>query len=307
MPKVIALGNCLAQRLTFLLEPILEARNKGKDAKSQWELVKVPPVYNLPLSGFARETVAELARQCDVVFSQPLFNFGELNTSELRKSNLRLHTFSAPNFDAYFPDIIHPQKFEEKEEFPPPMEWHSRIFLEFKAANGDLADLENYYLAHPIFREKNLRDALERSWAVYERRERDVEIGTLNIARDFYASEILFYTWKHPADRLIRHILAEILRRLDFGETEVEATLARIPFQERIDRPDIWSYWGFGFNSWPVISRHSKIYSFPGREFFRVSGQRLDILTAGLLWFKYYDEHPLIFEKLLKQSFSRDK
>lgn len=307
MPKVIVLGNCLAERLALLLDPILEKRNKEKSLESQWRLVKVPPVYNLPISGFTREKVAELARQCDVVFTQPLFNFGALNTIEFRKTNSRLHTFSAPNFDAYFPDIMHPQKFDEKEEFPPPLEWHSRIFLEFKAANGNLADLEDYYLAHPLFREKNMREALERSWSVYERRERDVEIGTLNIAREFYASEILFYTWKHPADRLIRHILSEILIRLDFSATEVEATLARVPFQERADHPEIWSYWGFGFNAWPTISRHSKIFSFPGREFFRFGGQQADILTAGLLWFKYYDHHPLIFEKLLKQSFSQEK
>lgn len=303
MPKVIVLGNCLATRIAWLLEPVFARRNKEKKLENQWQLVKVPPVYNLPLATFTHENVAELAHQCDVVFTQPLFNFGALNTSELQKKNLRLHTFSAPNFDAYFPDIIHPGKFEEKEKFPSPLEWHSRIFLEFKASNENLENLEKFYFAHPVFHAKNINRLLDQSWSIYERREQNVEIGTLNTLREFYSSEILFYTWKHPADRIIRHLLSEILIRLNFSKAEVEYTLARIPFQESRDHPEIWSYWGFGFNAWPVISRHTHIYNFPGREFFRINGHQLDILTAGLLWFQYYDQHPIIFKELLKQAF----
>lgn len=304
MPKVIVLGNCLAQRISMLLEPILDRYNKGKALESQWQLVPVPPVYNLPFSKFTRENVAELACQCDVVFTQPLFNFGPLNTGELQKRCLRLHTFSAPNFEAYFPDIIHPGNFEEKEEFPPPLEWHSRIFLEFKAGNGNPLDLEKFYFSHPVFHGRNIRKLLEKSWSQYERREQDVEIGTLNIVRNFYASEILFYTWKHPADRIIRQILSEVLVRLNFSRKEVEKIITLMPFQEKNNHPEIWSYWGFGFNAWPVISRHTRLYNFPGREFFRIQGRQLDILTAGLLWFKYYDQHPLIFRRLLEHSFT---
>lgn len=304
MPRVIVLGNCLADRLASLLEPILERHNEKQAPESQWQLVRVPPVYNLPISAFTVETVAELARQCDVVFTQPLFNFGELNTCELQKSNLRLHTFSAPNFGAYFPDIIHPGNFRGKEKFPPPLDWHSRIFIEFKADNGNGADLENFYLSHPVFRENNMARLLEQSWSVYEHREQNVEIATLNTVREHYDSEILFYTWKHPADRIIRHILGEFLLRLNFSRKEVDNTLARMPFQEKMDHPEIWSYWGFGFNAWPVISRHSRLFSFPGREFFRIAGRQVDILTAGLLWFQYYDEHPQIFASLLKKCFA---
>lgn len=304
MRKVIVLGNCLAERLAWLLKLILAERNKEKNPESQWELVEVPPVYNLPLSTFTLEKVAELALQCDVVFTQPLFNFGVLNTSELQKRPpLRLHTFSAPNFDAYFPDVIHPGKCEGKEKFPPPLEWHSRIFLEFKAANINPVELERFYFAHPLFRAKNMSRLLEQSWSVYERREKGIEIGTLNIVRHFYASEILFYTWKHPADRIIKHILSEMLFRLDFSMSEVERMLAYAPFQEKVNHPEIWSDWGFGFNAWPVINR-SKLFNFPGREFYRIQGKQLDILTAALLWFHYYDQHPDIFKRVLKKAFA---
>lgn len=302
MPKVIVLGNCLAERLALLLEPILAQRNKGQKLECQWQLVKVPPVYNLPFSTFTRENVAELAKQCDVVFTRPLFNFGALNTAELQKRHLRLHTFSAPNFEAYFPDIIHPGKFEE-EKFPPPLEWHSLIFLEFKASNKSLANLEAFYFSHPVFHAKNIATLLEKSWSVYKQREQNVEIGTFNIVRDFHASEILFYTWKHPADRIIRHLLSGILARLNFSRNEVESALNRIPFQERAGNLDIWSYWGFGFNAWPVINR-SHLYTFPGREFFRIQGQHLNILQAGIRWFEYYDQHPHVFNQLLRQVFA---
>lgn len=296
-------GNCLAARIALLLEPILTRRNKEKSLEHQWQLVKVPPVYNLPIGTFTLETATELVHQCDVIFTQPLFKFGTLNTGELQKRRLRVHTFSAPNFDAYFPDIIHPGKFEATEKFAPPLEWHSRIFLEFKAAKGNMSDLEAFYLSHPLFHEKNLNRALDKSWAAYERREKNVEIGTLDTVRRYYNSEILFYTWKHPADRIIRHILSEILLRLDFSRSEVDKTLSLMPFQESSAHPETWSYWGFGFNAWPVIARHTRLYNFPGREFFRIHGRQLDILTAGLLWSQYYEEHPGIFENLLNQSF----
>lgn len=304
MRKVLVLGNCLSERLSMLLGPVLADRNREKGAGQQWELVRVPPVYNLPYAGFTLEKVAATAGQCDVVFTQPLFNFGVLNTHELGKiAAIRLHTFSAPNFAAYFPDIVHPKKFAAQEKFPPPLEWHSRIFLEFKASGINAAEVERCYLAHPLFGPRNMARVLEKSWDIYQGRDKDVEIGTLEIARRYFDSEILFYTWKHPADRIIRHILAEILFRLDFTRTEVENALRRVPFQEKSGQPDVWSYWGFGFNAWPVISRNNLYFKFPGREFFRIAGQRQDIKTAALLWFHYYEQHPDIYAALLGQVF----
>lgn len=307
MRKAIILGNCLGERLALLLQAILARWNQGAPANRQWELVKIPPVYNLQGTSFTLESIRDLVSQCNVVFSQPLFNFGPLNTEELKKiAGIKLHTFSAPNFDAYFPDIVHAGSLKKTEKFPPPLEWHSRIFLEFKAASLDAIELEKFYFNHPLFQNKNMAIALDKSWTIYEQREKNVEIGTLDAVRKYYASEILFYTWKHPADRIIRILLEGILAHMDFSNANIENIMSRMPFQESIDQPDIWSHWGFGFNAWPVLRRKNKFFNFPGREFFRIHGQKLDILTAALLWFQYYDQHPDIFAALLRQAFAHN-
>lgn len=304
MRRLMLLGNCVAQRLASLLEPILKAFNSGVSERRQWQLVSAPPVYNLSTFSTTTDELALRARACDLVFSQPLFNFGPLNTAVLQEvSGLELHTFSAPNFEAYFPDIVHPRACFQEEKFPPPLEWHSRIFLECKAANVPVENVETIYLRHPLFRAAHIGKALEKAWAVYEQREKDVEIGTLELVREFYSSEILFFTWKHPGDRVIRSLLTGMLEIMGMSKEEVENSLRLIPFREQANLPHVWSEWGFGFNAWPVINNSGKFFTFPDRRFFRVAGQEIDILTAAIAWYHYYDAHPEIFSILLKHSF----
>lgn len=299
MRRLIILGNCVAQRIAMLLQKVL--KYSSAPAARLWELVIAPPVYNLSAFSKTPEDLAALARQCDVVFTQPLFNFGPLNTAILKElPGIQLHTFSAPNFEAYFPDVIHPSGKPEQEKFPPPLEWHSRIFLECKAAGASADQAEEIYFNHPLFRAPHMAAALEKAWAVYELREKEVEIGTLNLVRGNFSSEPLFFTWKHPGDRIIAALLKGFLERLGLSEGEIESAMASIPFLEKADQPHIWSEWGFGFNSWPIIARHHKFFNFKGREFFRTAGLEIDIMTAYIAWSRYYDEHPAIFASLLK-------
>ena len=53
--------------------------------------------------------------------------------------------------------------------------------------------------------------------------------------------------------------------------------------------------WSFGFNSWPIITRHHRLFGFPGREWFRVAGTRVDLSTMALAWYTWYDLHPRTF------------
>lgn len=301
MRRLIILGNCVAQRLASLLGTILDKFNPLVPPERRLQLVSAPPVYNLATFATTPKNLADLACQCDVVFTQPLFNFGPLNTASLAsKAGIKLHTFSAPNFDAYFPDVVHAPSFAEAETFSPPLEWHSRIFLECKAGNVPIENVEDIYLNHPLFHAHNMARALDRSWALYEQRDQNVEIGTLELARRHYASEILFFTWKHPADRVIAYLLKEMLARLGLSSGEIENSLRHIPFRERPDKPGLWSEWGFGFNSWPVVCRHHTYFNFSPREFFRIAGKEIDILTAAIAWYNYYDQHPQIFSMMLK-------
>lgn len=302
MRRLIVLGNCVAQRLAQLLGTILDSYNYKVPVSRQWRLVSAPPVYNLAAFSTSPKELADTARQCDLIFTQPLFNFGPLNTSNLKDlPGIKLHTFSAPNFDAYFPDLIHPPSIAEAEQNPPPLEWHSRIFLECKAADVPVEHVEKIYFNHPVFRLHNMSNSLEKAWAVYEQREKNVEIGTLAVCRQFYASEALFFTWKHPGDRIISTLLKGMLARLGLDSQEIEQGLRLISFKESPALPHIWSDWGFGFNAWPIINRNHKFFNFAGREFFRIAGQEIDILTAAIAWYHYYDENPAVFSSLLKK------
>ncbi|MBD5642157.1 MAG: hypothetical protein HDQ91_07055 [Desulfovibrio sp.] len=57
--------------------------------------------------------------------------------------------------------------------------------------------------------------------------------------------------------------------------------------------------WGFGFNSWPIITRNHNLFDFKGREFFRVAGREIDIATCAIAYYNYYEAHPVIFEQAL--------
>lgn len=301
MRRLIILGNCVAQRLAQLLGPILDRYNPNVPPRRRWELVPAPPVYNLPAFSTSPKELAGIVRQCDLVFTQPLFNFGALNTDALKcLPGISLHTFSAPNFDAYFPDLLHPPRMEHADNFPPPLEWHSKIFLECKAANVPVEHVEKLYPVHPVFRPSNMAKNIEKAWFVYEQREKGVEISTLETCRRFYATEPLFFTWKHPGDRIISVLLKGMLARLGLDSSEIEKGIGLIRFCERPDQPHIWSDWGFGFNAWPILNNTHKIFSFPERKFFRIAGKEIDILTAAVAWYHYYDKNPHIFSSLLQ-------
>lgn len=297
--KLIVLGNCVAERLGLLLQALFRRQGEILPGLAvAWEVETVPPVHNLP-DHKAREEVARKALDCDLVFSQPLFNYGPCNTGELRDAlGERLHTFSAPNFEAYFPDAIDIRPLKSPEKFPPPLEWHSRIFIQARAAGLQPHEAEVIYFSHPLFQPAAMCQTLRRGWEIYERREAGVEIGTLALAREYFDKEPLFYTWNHPGDRVFRHLLQGMLQVMGISGADIEAALARIPWKGVIS--STWSDWGFGFNAWPIITRNHKFFSFQERDWFRMAGRQVDILTAAIAWYSWYDAHPDIFEQALQ-------
>ena len=74
--KVILLGNCVAERLQGIL-----ARYPG--FHEQFEMVAVPMVHLLQ-SDAQWHALACRALRCDIIFTQPLFNYGPCNTAALR-------------------------------------------------------------------------------------------------------------------------------------------------------------------------------------------------------------------------------
>ncbi len=323
MPTLMLLGNCVAQRLERLVEAC--ATGEGS-AGHGWRVLRATPVYQLSTGPSPDEALAALAAQargCDLVFSQPLFHYGPCNTEELRaRLGDRLRLFAAPNFEAYFPDVLEVAP-REPARFAPPLDWHSRIFVQCRAAGLPPEESGAIYLTHPCFREKAVAAALERTWRTYERREQGLDIGTLAVARRWYRREPLFHTWNHPAERLLAVLLDGILAELGMAADARGACLRRVGWNggpldagddagERpaggapcsavpatagngTDDDGAVPPWSFGFNSWPIITRHHRLFGFPGREWFRVAGTRVDLSTMALAWYTWYDLHPRTF------------
>ena len=323
MPTLMLLGNCVAQRLERLVEAC--ATGEGS-AGHGGRVLRATPVYQLSTGPSPDEALAALAAQargCDLVFSQPLFHYGPCNTEELRaRLGDRLRLFAAPNFEAYFPDVLEVAP-REPARFAPPLDWHSRIFVQCRAAGLPPEESGAIYLTHPCFREKAVAAALERTWRTYERREQGLDIGTLAVARRWYRREPLFHTWNHPAERLLAVLLDGILAELGMAADARGACLRRVGWNggpldagdeagERkeggapcsavpatagngTDDDGAVPPWSFGFNSWPIITRHHRLFGFPGREWFRVAGTRVDLSTMALAGYTWYDLHPRTF------------
>ena len=341
MPTLMLLGNCVAQRLEGLLMasagPPVSGDAAGPGGHG-WHVLRATPVHQAATGPDPEGALAALAAQaerCDLVFSQPIFNFGPCNTANLApRLGDRLRLMAAPNFEAYFPDVLNIGGPREPERFAPPFDWHSRILVLCKAASTPPEEAAALYLAHPLFRERAVAAALARTWDTYERREQGLHVGTLAVARQWYAREPLFYTWNHPAERLMAVLLDGILKELGMGTAGRAALLSRVGWtggppgaapahtpppldagagkgEGRTgsggtpERPA--PAWSFGFNSWPIITRHHNLFAFPGRESFRVAGTEVSLADMALAWYNWYDLHPRTFRAALAAAVKKDE
>lgn len=340
MPTLMLLGNCVAQRLERLVEAC--GGPAGADGRGHgWSVLRATPVYQAATGQAPDRALAALAEQaegCDLVFSQPLFHYGACNTEVLRRRlGERLRLFAAPNFEAYFPDVLDIGAPRESVRFAPPLDWHSRIIVLCRAVGTEPEEVGAVYPAHPLFRERAVAAALERTWRTYERREQGLDIGTLDVVRHWYHREPLFYTWNHPAERLMTVLLDGLLTQLGMGAPARAVALRSVGWNggppagahhddslpdgsgavgrrgaERtapgISTGPVTGHdglllpWSFGFNSWPIITRHHQLFSFPGREWFRVAGTQVDIATMALAWYNWYDMHPRTYAAALEAA-----
>lgn len=293
--KLIILGNCVGEKLALLLEGLVQRQQYFCPGLSrQWHVIRIPPIFHIPQKDWA--DVAAKAAGCDLVFTQPIFNFGPCNTSTLRAQlGEKLRVFSAPNFEAYFPDAISIGRQNEK--FAPPLEWHSRIFVMGKLAGLSCRECAEIYAHHPIFNKAATAALLQKSWENYRLRETGVEIGTLAEALAHYAAEPLFYSFNHPADRLLKKLLSGMLSAMGLDDEGVAKALRHIPWTK--DPIHGWTEWGFGFNAWPVITGRQSPFKFESRNYFRIAGKTFSIEDAAAGFYYYYDAHPEIFNKLV--------
>mgnify|MGYP001055764810 FL=1 len=274
--RVIVLGNCVADRLRHMLE----AHPGFKDA---YTLTRAPMIHT-QRTATQTDALAAAAAECDIILTQPLFNYGRCNTARLRaalRPEQRLHVFSAPNFEAYFPDVLH---LEGKGPYvsSTPLEWDSKIIFSCFIAGVPILDVEDIYLNHPLFHESAVRAALERTLEIYARREQGVDIGTEDFMLRNFAAHKLFHTWNHPAGSLLAVMLGRLLRVLGLPRDAGCLSLARD---------------GFGFNQWPVITRHHGVFRFEEQPWFVVAGQKFAIGDIAMAYYNFYEAHPDVVER----------
>jgi hypothetical protein len=275
--RVTVLGNCAADRLSrmLLLHPAFAPT---------YELVPVPMIHTLRGNREKSAATARAALRCDVVFSQPLFGFGPCNTDVLRaglRRNQQLFVFPAPNFEAYFPDVIFPGP-PDNPRFAPPFDWHSSIVLSCRLAGVPIFEVEKLYLHHPLFGEKAARLAVERSLADCAKRDQGVDLPLHPFIERHYADTRLFHSWLHPGEELLNHILNGMFRCLELP----------VPATPLIGEAD-----GFGFNRWPLLTRHHSVFRFEEQAYVLIAGRRCSIEDTAMAYYMFYDFHPEVPER----------
>lgn len=269
----MVLGNCVAERLQFLL-----AGYPG--FTSEYDIVPVPMIHTLTEEEQWKNLAAEV-QTCDSIFSQPLFRFGPCNTENLRKSldgNQRLVLFSSPDFEAYFPDAI-VLKEKTKLRFKPTLDWDSSIIFSCFVRGISIFEVEAIYLNHSLFQAKAMHEKIASALELYSRRDKDLDISTLPFVIRNYSETKLFHSPKHPVDSFLLMMLHGMAAELGLSST------AATP---EVD--------GFGFNQWPVITRHHKRFSFPEQACFMLAGKQCSLEDVAMAYYNFYEFHPHVVE-----------
>lgn len=275
--KLCILGNCVAHRIqeAFLSTPEITGR---------YSVQPLPMIHQVKACEGEKglQRLSEKVLSCDVILTQPLFNFSWCNTTRLRQEkrpSQTLLTFSAPDFDAYFPDICW-LKAKENLRSQPVFDWDSRIFLACYLNNIPVFEVERIYLAHPMFDTSALRRHALLSLERYAKREENVDIPTLPYLLQRYKRERLFYSSMHPTNAFLAFMYASILDALG-----TSAAAAGVPVIE-----------SFGFNRWPVILRDQALFSFKSQEYFLVGNERHTIEDVAMAAYIFYEKHPHIVQ-----------
>ena len=282
----MVLGNCVAERLQSML-----AVYPG--FSEAFTMVPAPPIHTLTKPK-QWQVLADAALSCDIIFTQPLFNFGPCNTMDLRKvleqrspeTSGQLILFASPNFEAYFPDAT---LFKGKENlrFEPILDWDSIIIFSCFCSGIAIFDVEDIYCNHPLFQPATVDKTIAAALELYLQREKDLDIATKNHVIRSYGQTKLFHSPKHPADSLLVMMLRDMATSLDLNAN------APLPAVD-----------GFGFNQWPVIIRHHNRFIFPEQDYFMLAGKRCSLEDVSMAYYNFYEFHPHVVEANREKAIS---
>ena len=277
--RICVLGNCVAHRLQKML-----AANMA--LTERFLPVDTPFIHEVARQEDGKtqlERLAALALSCDIILTQPLFNFGPCNTEQLRSRlspGQKLLTFSAPDFKAYFPDIC-VLSCKTTLRFNPILDRDSRIIFACHVKGISIFDVEQIYLNHPMFEKKAMLAGLTASLERYAKREQGVDIPTGDYVARYCTTRRLFFSELHPTDEILALLRNRTLEALGLPPLSEDSPL------------EVES---FGFNRWPVITRSSNMFRFPGQEYYILAGVRLSIEDVAMAYYNFYQFHPHIVE-----------
>lgn len=300
----MVMGNCVAERLQFMLPEY-----PGFD--EAFEIVPAPMIHTLTNSE-QWQTLAASALACDIIFTQPLFSFGPCNTEALReglrrkktapknapetqqdqaedsantlegteaaRGGQRLVLFSSPDFEAYFPDVIR-LTGKENLRFKPILDWDSSIIFSCFCSGVSIFEVEDIYRNHPLFHQDAMEKTIAAALETYTRREQGLDLSTRAFVLRNYAGTKLFHSPKHPVDSFLIMMLKDMA---------VSLGLHREAPPPPID--------GFGFNQWPVMTRHHNRFAFPEQDYFMLAGQKCGLEDVAMAYYNFYEFHPHVVE-----------
>ncbi len=271
--RVTVLGNCVAERLWHML-----ARWPGFDAA--FEMIPAPMIHLVTAPG-QWSPLAKQALGCDIIFTQPLFHFGPCNTAELRgalRGGQRLILFASPDFEAYFPDVIQ-LTGKENRRFDPVLDWDSAVIFSCFCRGISIFEVEDIYRNHPLFHLEAADRHIASSLETYLRREQGLDLSTKAFVIRNYSRTKLFHSPKHPVDSFLLMMLRDMADALGLDRE------APAPIME-----------GFGFNQWPVITRHHRRFAFPEQDWFALAGRRCRLEDVAMAYYNFYEFHPHVVE-----------
>lgn len=270
MQKITVLGNCVGERMLLLLQAW-----PGFSERYTVERFRILP--HIDERYFAK--VAERARQCDVIFTQPLFRYGPCNTEALRRDLRRgqkLIVFSSPLFPAYFPDVCHLSGMEDLKS-PKVLEWDSSIIFSCYAQGVPVSAVADIYTSHWLFQKEHVKNQIYASLENYCLREEGVDLSTLLYCVRQWRATKLFHSPRHPADCLLE-VMGQLMGHA-LGLPQGASMPAELTFSA---------------TQWPVITRNHTYFSFPEQAYFVVDGGRRSIEDMAREYYALYAAYPQV-------------
>ncbi len=270
--KCIIIGNCQASQLASTLMLSVEFADN-------FDIVRFPPVHKI--SEIKVRELHELLPSVDLLISQPISenyrkNIG-LGTKTLQSKLCRgaLITWPVVYWDAYNPELFY---FKDKNNLTVTDEFDYHHYFIFKnyLEKRSIKEVADTFFDHG----KNilLQSTADAGLSNLARKEKDLDIKVSQYIRDNYKDNLLFFTYNHPAQKIILFIAFQILKKMNLN-FDPEALLIKKD--------------GLNTTKYPILpSVYEKIgLRFGDENFFKIRNEKISLLQVLKKYYSFYDRN----------------